>query len=117
MLSNSIASSINQKRREIGILRAIGARSNDVFRIFFNESIIIATINFFLASISTFIVVRAINLSPGERTSGLSVTIFTFHSGQIVLVLLISVFVALATSFMPVYRIARKKPVDAIRDK
>lgn len=116
MLSNFIASSINQKRREIGILRAIGARSNDVFRIFFNESIIIATINFFLASISTFIVVRAINLSL--RTDvGLSVTIFNFSLRQIVLVLLISVFVALTTSFMPVYRIARKKPVDAIRDK
>ena len=97
-------------------MRAIGARSNDVFRIFLNESIIIATINFFLASISTFIVVRAINLSL--RTGvGLSVTIFNFSLRQIVLVLLISVFVALATSFMPVYRIARKKPVDAIRDK
>ena len=52
MLSNFIATSISYKKQEIGILRAIGARSNDVFRIFFLESFIIAMINFRLRSAS-----------------------------------------------------------------
>lgn len=116
MLSNFIASSVNRKKREIGILRAIGARSNDVFRIFFNESIIIAIINFILASISTYIVVRIINQSLRGGV-GLTITIFNLSLRQIVLLLIISVFVALAASFLPVYRIARKKPVDAISNK
>ena len=51
MLSNFIATSISYKKQEIGILRAIGARSNDVFRIFFLESFIIAMINFVLSTI------------------------------------------------------------------
>ncbi|HHX81060.1 MAG TPA: ABC transporter ATP-binding protein/permease [Acholeplasmataceae bacterium] len=116
MLSNFIASSVNLKRREIGILRAIGARSNDVFQIFFNEAIIIAIINFFLASISTFIVVRLINNSLRSDV-GLTVTVFNLSIRQIVILLFISIFVALAASFLPVYRIARKKPVDAISNK
>lgn len=116
MLSNFIASSVNRKKREIGILRAIGARSNDVFRIFFNESIIIAIINFILASISTYIVVRLINNSL-RLDVGLTVTVFNLSIRQIVILLFISVFVALAASFLPVYRIARKKPVDAISNK
>lgn len=50
MLANFIATSISYKKQEIGILRAIGSRSNDVFRIFFSESFVIAMINFVLAS-------------------------------------------------------------------
>ena len=42
---NFISISINNKRREIGILRAVGARGVDVFKIFYSESIIIASIN------------------------------------------------------------------------
>ena len=48
-------------RSEIGILRAVGARSKDVFKIFFSESLIIAIINAILANISLFIVVFCIN--------------------------------------------------------
>lgn len=116
LLSNFIASSVSYKKREIGILRALGARSSDVFRIFFNESIIIGIINFFLASVSTFVVVRLINVSLRTEV-GFTVTIFNFSIRQIIILLLISVFVALFASFLPVNRIARKKPVDAISNK
>jgi AGZA family xanthine/uracil permease-like MFS transporter len=61
MLSNFIATSISLKKQEIGILRAIGSRSNDVFRIFFAEAFIIAMINFFLAIVSTGVVAGVIN--------------------------------------------------------
>ena len=53
MLSNFIATSISYKKQEIGILRAIGARSNDVFKIFFSESFIIAVVNFLLAAVAS----------------------------------------------------------------
>lgn len=116
MLSNFIGSSVSIKKREIGILRALGARSSDVFRIFFNESIIIALINFFFASVSTYIAVRVINNSLRSGV-GLTVTVFNFSIRQIVLLLLISVFVASVASFLPVNRIAKKKPVDAIHNR
>lgn len=61
MLSNFIATSISYKKQEIGILRAIGARSNDVFRIFFLESFIIAMINFVLSTIGTGVATAIIN--------------------------------------------------------
>ena len=93
MLSNFIASSVSFKKREIGILRALGARSSDVFRIFFNESIIIALINFVLASFSTYIVVMVINNSLRVGV-GLTITVFNFSIRQYIL-LLITVFVAI----------------------
>lgn len=42
MLFNFISASISAKTRDIGILRAVGGRGADVFKIFFSESSIIA---------------------------------------------------------------------------
>lgn len=116
MLSNFIATSISYKRQEIGILRAIGARSNDVFRIFFSESFIIAMINFVLAAIATGVVTALINKVIRDE-AGILITILNFGPRQILLLLAVSVGVAAIASFIPVYKIASKKPIEAIRNK
>ncbi len=116
MLANFIATSISYKKQEIGILRAIGARSSDVFRIFFSESFVIALVNFILACAAAAMATRAINNFVRFDT-GILITILNFGVRQILLLLLLSILIAWIASFLPVYRIARKKPVDAIRNK
>lgn len=116
MLANFIASSISYKKQEIGILRAIGARGSDVFRIFFSESFIIAMINFILSAIGTGVVTALIN-SVIRTQAGILVTVLSFGIRQIALLLLISVGVAALASFVPVWKIARKRPIDAIRKR
>lgn len=116
MLSNFIATSISYKKQEIGILRAIGARSNDVFKIFFSESFIIAMINFALAVITTGVLTSIIN-SVMRKEVGILITILNFGFRQVGLLLVISIAVAAVASFIPVYRIASKKPIEAIRNK
>lgn len=116
MLMNYISTSISYKKREIGILRAVGARGTDVFGIFFSESLLIALINFILAVAATIIVVFVINTKL--RTEyGLLLTFLNFGIRQVVLMLGVSLFVAFAASFTPVMRIARKKPIDAINNR
>jgi ABC-type antimicrobial peptide transport system permease subunit len=51
------------------------------------------------------------------RSSGINITLLNFGIRQIVLMLLISIGVAAVASFFPVYKTARRKPIDAIRDK
>ena len=116
MLSNFIATSISYKRQEIGILRAIGARSNDVFRIFFSESFIIAMVNFILAVLSTGVVTALINSVIRDK-AGILITILNFGPRQIILLFTVSLGVAAVASFIPVYKIASKKPIEAIRNK
>lgn len=116
MLANFIGTSISYKKQEIGILRAIGSRSNDVFRIFFAESFIIAMINFVLSVLGVGIVTAVIN-GIFRNQLGLLVTILNFGSRQILLLLAVSILVAFAASFFPVKRIASKKPIDAIRNR
>lgn len=116
MLSNFIATSISYKKQEIGILRAIGARSNDVFRIFFAESFVIAMVNFVLACTATGVGTAILNGLFRSRV-GILITVLNFGIRQIALLFIISIGVAAVASFIPVYRIASKKPIEAIRNK
>ena len=116
MLANFIGTSISYKKQEIGILRAIGSRSNDVFRIFFAESFIIAMINFVLSSIGVFAATVIINQLMRIEV-GILITILSFGIRQLLLLLAVSIFVAFIASFLPVKRIASKRPIDAIRNR
>jgi ABC-type antimicrobial peptide transport system permease subunit len=116
MLANFIATSISYKKQEIGILRAIGSRSNDVFRIFFSESFLIAMINFVLASIGVGVVTAVINAAI-RKELGVLITILNFGVRQIALLFVVSIVVAALASFLPVKKIASKKPIDAIRNR
>jgi len=115
LLMNFIATSISYKKREIGVLRAVGARSSDVFKIFFSEALIIAVINFILSMVAVIVAIFFAN--RWMHNSGINITLLTFGVRQFVLMLLVSVGVALLASFLPVYNIAKRKPIDAIRDK
>jgi ABC-type antimicrobial peptide transport system permease subunit len=115
LLMNFISTSISYKRREIGILRAVGARSSDVFKIFFSEAFIIAFINFVLASAASITAVLVLN--SYMRSQGINITLLSFGPLQMALMLAISVAVAAIGAFLPVYKIAHKKPVDAIKDR
>ncbi len=116
LMANFITTSISYKKQEIGILRAIGSRSNDVFRIFFSESFVIAMINFAISAILCGVGVTVINYVI-RTYLGVLVTVLHFGIRQILLLALISVAIAAIASFIPVYRIASKRPIDAIRNK
>ncbi len=115
LLMNFIATSISYKKREIGILRAVGARSSDVFKIFFSEALMIAIINFILSTAT--VIAATIGINTAMRDEGIRITLLNFGIRQIALMLLISVAVALIASFLPVNKTARRKPVDAIKNR
>lgn len=115
LLMNFIATSISYKKREIGVLRAVGARSSDVFKIFFSEALIIALINFVLSFIA--LIAAVIFVNQLMHRYGINITLLTLGVRQALIMLLVSVAVALVSSFLPVYNIARRKPIDAIRDR
>jgi len=115
MMMNFISTSISYKKREIGILRAVGARSSDVFSIFFNESLVIALINFALAVIAVFGFSMLLN-SNFRDNYGLIITLFSFGIRQLILILVVSIGAAFIASVLPTTRISNKKPIDAINN-
>lgn len=116
LLMNFISTSISYKKREIGILRAVGARGSDVFGIFLNESMIIALINFVLATIATVVCCFALN-NVFSTELGISITLLSFGIRQIALLFFVAVAAAFIASLLPVMKISRKRPIDAIRNR
>ncbi len=116
MLMNFISTSIAYKKREIGVLRAIGAGKKDVFSIFFSESFVIAMINFVLATIATCVAAFFINRSLYEEL-GFTITLLTVGIRQVLLLIAVSLAVAFVSTLLPVYKIAKKNPVDSINNR
>ena len=116
LFSTFIASSLSYKRREIGILRAIGARGSDVFKIFFSESLIISGIIYVLSFATTlYISIKANNAI--KNYLGLEIAIANFGVRQALLLLILAVGVAFIATLIPVGKYVRQKPIDAIRQK
>ncbi len=116
MLMNFISTSISYKKREIGVLRALGARGSDIFGIFFNESMIIALINFVLATIATFVGCYFINAAILSELQ-LDIVLLNVSIRQMILILAVSSGSAFIGSFLPTFKISRKKPIDAINNR
>ena len=116
MMLNFISASVTYKKKEIGILRAIGARSSDVFAIFFSEAFFIALINFVLASAGILTASYFIN-DAVRNELGFPITLLHTGIRQVLLVFGVSMVVAFVGSFFPVRKIARKNPIDAMKDR
>lgn len=115
LLLNYISTSVSYKKKEIGILRAIGARGKDVLGIFTKESTIIALINFTLALAGVIAATIIIN-NKIRNDYNILITLLKPGVRQIALMLGVTLLVGFISSALPVIRIARKRPIDAIRD-
>lgn len=112
LLSNFISASISAKTREIGILRAVGARSIDVFKIFFSESFIITLGCVILSLIGGFVACSILNNMVGEL---IEVSLFVFGILSIIILILVALITTVVATIIPVWKAAKKKPVDSIR--
>jgi len=116
LLFLNISQSILAKKKEIGTLRALGARGRDVASIFLNEASIIGLISVVLAIVAVGIATVQLNVFLSEQLGN---TLSLFNISPIItleMVLLTSIIVLLA-AFLPVKRVSSMKPIDAIKNK
>lgn len=103
-----LSASIERRKRELGILRALGARKRDVVNICLFESMIVALINFVPSLIGVYIVCGVFNAE-------FLVSVFNVGMLQILVLLLICFGVAALATILPVYKMALRQPVDIIK--
>lgn len=113
MLLNFISVSISSKNKDIGILRAVGARGSDVFKIFFSESSIITIICFILSAVSAGVVCFYLNNMFIDSILG--IPLLNYGLINILLILGVGVVISFIATFIPVMIASRKPPVEAIR--
>ena len=107
--------SIEAKRGQVGILRALGARSYDVCRIFFSESFLLALVSVAVAIPSTVGLSYAVNKILADFFF-IRIAVLNFTIWMPVSILLLGFVIAFAATVFPVLKEARKAPIDAIRD-
>ncbi len=121
LLLNFISISVSYKKREIGILRALGSRQVDVFCVFAFEALTIVAIELVIAITGAFFVTDLLSREIGRQLFELmnietAFTLFFFGFRQLLLMMALAVGVATLASFIPVKKIASMKPINAIKD-
>ena len=113
MLFNFISVGIEDKKNEIGILRAVGARGLDVFKIFIIEALIITTICFILSAVLSGVFCSVLNAVAIETV--ISISFLNYRFINVLFILLVSLAIAILATIFPVTKAARKSPVESIR--
>lgn len=114
LIFSFISSSVKNKQKDIGTLRAIGARGLDVSKIFIIEGLIIAIA---AAIFGTIAMTFGINQINDLITKGFDAALVNLYVNwlNISIVFALAVIIILIATFIPVMRIIRMKPIDAIK--
>lgn len=108
--------SVVERTKEIGIMRAIGARKKDISRIFNAEAGILGFLSGAMGVAVAMILTVPINKA---LASSFNIDGFSAHlsAGNGALLIIISVVLTLIAGFLPSKIAARKRPVDALRSE
>jgi len=105
--------SVIERTKEIGVLRALGARKKDISRVFNAETFIIGVCSGILAITIAYGLTLPINRIVEEATELVNVAdLNPFHAG---ILMVVSLALTLLGGMLPANMAARKNPVEALR--
>jgi len=115
---NTLVMAILERRREIGILKALGAADRDVKQLFFVEAGVMGLFGGILGVGFGWFIGRALTLGTNiylHRQNLPSAHVFSVPWWLVLLSIIFSVGVSLAAGLYPASRAARLNPVEALR--
>ena len=107
IIYNFISNSVKTRRKEVGVLRSMGARNSDILKIFGTEIIMMSII---IYGFTLYSVIDSLDSINSLFDGLVYVSIFKGIIIYIVCILFLSI-----ASFLPLYRLLKKNPIDAIR--
>lgn len=113
IMINFVSGSVKSREKEIGILRATGARRRDIIKIFAVEEGILALIVSIFGLLIVAYASSLINKYLGNVELGIQLLVFDFTTFMIILLGTFAFFAI--TTLIPISSIINKKPIDAIR--
>ena len=107
--------SVLERKKEIGILRALGARKKDIKRIFTAETFIIGFTSGVIGILTILIIKIPLNKILFNITSLNNVV--SLNIKHIILLIIISIFITIIGGLIPSTFASKQKPVDAIKQE
>ncbi|MCD8294844.1 MAG: FtsX-like permease family protein [Clostridia bacterium] len=107
LTANFMMTSHEERKREFGILRALGAKTGDVTKICLVEGLAIALIEFVLSLVATGVISAILNVY-------FFIPVFFMGVIPILAVFLLSIGVTALGVISPTVKLSRKKPIDII---
>lgn len=112
-IANTMFTSVLEKTKEIGIMKAIGARNNDILLIFLFNAAFIGLVGGIIGIILGTILSGFMPALVGNLPMMRGTTIVSLNS--IIMALSVSVVVGILAGIIPAYQASKLKPVDALR--
>jgi putative ABC transport system permease protein len=115
---NTLVMAILERRREIGILKALGAADRDVKQLFFVEASVMGLFGGILGVGFGWLIGRAVTLGTNlylKQQNLPSTDVFSVPWWLVLLAIALAVLVSLAAGLYPATRAARLNPVEALR--
>ncbi len=112
-IANTMFTSVLEKTKEIGIMKAIGARNKDIMTLFLSNAALIGLVGGLIGVIFGIILSALLPLLMGETGMLRSGTFVSINS--IIISLSVSVFIGILAGVIPAYQASKLKPVDALR--
>lgn len=111
-IMNSMYTSVLERTKEIGIMKAIGAQNKDILTIFLIESGLIGLVGGIIGTILGTSLALAVG--PFSKSAGFTLNI-TIEPLVIILGLLFAFCVGIIAGVLPAWQASRLKPIDALR--
>ena len=109
-IANTMFTSVLEKTKEIGTMKAIGAKNKDILMIFLFNSAMVGLVGGILGVMLGSIVSSTLQTMIGNLTSTSGLSLKLIAEG-----LVLALMIGVLSGMIPAYRASKLKPVDALR--
>jgi putative ABC transport system permease protein len=114
---NTLFMIVQERTREIGLMKAMGMSSRKVFALFSTEAIVIGFLGSVLGVVVAMLLGTGISAvaAAGPLASLPGLTLLLFQPQAILFVILAIMLIAFLAGVLPARRAARQNPIDSLR--
>ena len=117
-IANTMYTAVLERTKEIGVLKALGARSRDVLLLFVAEAAVIGLAGGLIGTLVAVALARLGNTAVDRLTQGVTgggLDVFRPDAWVVVAALVLAVLLSTVSGFLPAVRAALQDPVKALR--